>query len=718
MPRFSGTSSVTPLAAAIASALLLIAQAGPAAAMDIAPDEAQTLSEVTVTASPLQGSAEDMAQPIEVLAGDELDRAKRGTLGETLSALPGVQSADFGPGVGRPIIRGLEGARVQVLSGGIGTLDASTVSADHALAIEPFLADQIEVLKGPTTLLFGTGAIGGAVNVADGRIARALPDVPLSGRAELRGNTVNDEFTGLFRFDGLAGDVGAPSGWVLHADGLVRSGNDYDIPGFAHHEDHAEEDHDHEHEGEAFGTLPNSAVRTRSGALGATWIGAQGWFGASASAYRTNYGIPEGAHVHAEEGHDAGPVRIDMVQNRLDLKGGIRAPLSFLERIDLHFASTDYEHTEFEGEHAGTVFRNKGMEGRIEAVQSAWAGWNGAFGLQLGDTRFRAHGDEAFVPSTDTHTLGAFVIQEKAFGPLKLELGGRFDRVELVPVAAGKRDFSLLNLSAGTIWEANDALELRAGLSRSERAPAQEELFAYGVHVATQSIEIGDANLDTERGLSAELGLHLHTGRFETKASIYRTQFNDFIYLADTGLEAEESTVRAWTQQDALFTGLEVETLANLFDNANGRLDLRVFGDLVRGKLDGSGVSELSLDVPHGNHAHHEDVVLSNSGNLPRIAPARIGAGLAYENGGWRLSANAVRNLKQDDVAQNEEASPAYTLVDAHLAYRWDTSSASWEAFLDGSNLTDKEARPHTSLLREYAPLPGRAVAFGVRVLF
>ncbi len=729
MNRSAATLLPSPLAHAIALALLLAAQPAAATEADPSSDEAKELSAVTVTASPLRATAEDMARPVEVLADDSLDRAKTNSLGETLSSLPGVQSAGFGPGVGRPIIRGLEGARVQVLSGGIGTLDASTVSADHAPAVEPFLADQIEVLKGPATLLFGTGAIGGAVNVADGRIARELPDAPLSGRAELRGNTVNDEFAGLVRFDGVAGNL------VLHADGLVRNGSDYDIPGFAHldaDEEHEHED-EHEEEEEAFGTLPNSSVKTRSGALGATWFGDGGWFGFSASTYRTNYGIPEGAHVHEgdhdhgddeedhdheEEGHEEGPVRIDLIQNRYDFKGGLYQPLAFLDRIDLHLAHTDYQHTEFEGAETGTVFRNRGVEGRIEAVQSERGGWNGAFGVQFGDTHFSAEGEEAFVPPTDTRSLGLFALQEKRYGAVKLELGGRADRVALAPDTAAKRSFSLFNLSAGAIWEASDALELRIGLDRSERAPAQEELFANGLHVATQSIELGDAGMDTERGLRAEVGFHLHSGPFQLKAAAYRTNFDDFIYLADTGLASDGSAVRLWTQQDARFTGAEAEALATLFDSAAGRLDARLFGDVVRGKLDGNGSRELAIDVPHGDHHHHETVDLASEGNLPRIVPARIGAGLAFERSGWRLSANAVRNLKQDDVAQNEAPSPAYTLVDAHLAYRWETPAASWEAFLDGTNLTDEEARPHTSLLRDYAPLPGRGVSFGLRIWF
>ncbi len=689
------------------------------------------LSTVKVTASPLQGDAESLARPVDVLAGERLDEQKAGTLGDTVAKLPGVQSTFFGPGVGRPIIRGQEGPRVAVLSNGMGNMDASTVSADHATSIEPFLADQIEVLKGPATLLFGSGAIGGAVNVVDGRIARELPDRPLSGRAELRGNSVNDERSGMFRLDGVSGNV------VLHVDGLVRNGDDYRIPGYAvidGLEDHS--GHDHE-EGDTDeprrGRLDNSSVRTRAGGVGATWLGDDGYFGVSASTYRTNYGIPNGAHVHADDDHDHDhdhdhgdeeegeehDVRIDMVQNRFEAKGGIYQPTSFLKNISLRTAYTDYEHTELEAGTPATRFTNRGIEGRLEAVQEQIGGWDGAFGLQFGNSDFGAKGEEAFVPDTATKNIGLFVLQEKQFGPFKLELGGRHDQVKLDPTGDYRaRKFDATNLSAAGIWTLNDAVDLRFGIDSSERAPTNEELYAAGAHIATRSLEIGDANLKTERGQRVELGIHTHSDRVDFSASIYQTKFKDFIYLADTGV-VESLPVRLWTQQDATFKGAEAEALFHLFEGNAGDWDLRVFGDYVKAELDGSGSRSVDIAVPHGDHNHNYTVDLANTGYLPRIAPGRVGADLRWAKDGWRASVGAVRYSSQKDVAQNEEPSNGYTLVDAHFAYRWDrTDSNSYEVFLDGSNLTNREVRPHTSLLRDYSPLPGRGVAFGIRAYF
>jgi len=721
-----------PHSLALALAAVLLPSAALAA--DAPADRHLTeLSEVKVTASPLQGDAESLARPVEVLAGERLDEAKAGTLGDTVAKLPGVQTSYFGPGVGRPIIRGQEGPRVAVLSNGVGNMDASTVSADHATSIEPFLADQIEVLKGPATLLFGSGAIGGAVNVVDGRIAREIPDRPLSGRAEVRGNSVNDERSGMFRLDGVNGD------WVLHVDGLVRNGDDYRIPGYAVVDGLEDHDHDHDHEGHDAeeprrGTLDNSSIRTRAGGVGATWLGDGGFFGLSAGTYRTNYGIPNGAHVHAEgDGHDHDhdhdhgaeeegeehDVRIDMVQNRFDVKGGIYDPTSFLKNVTLRAGYTDYEHTELEAGTPATRFTNQGIEGRLEAVQNEMAGWNGAFGLQFGNSDFGAKGEEAFVPDTATESLGVFVLQEKQFGPFKLELGARHDQVKLDPAGEqARRTFDATNLSAAGIWTLNDAVDLRFGIDSSERAPTNEELYAAGAHIATRSIELGNPDMKTERGQRIELGIHTHSERLDVSASIYQTRFKDFIYLADTGV-VEDLPVRLWAQQDATFKGAEAEALVHLFEGTAGDWDLRVFGDYVKAELDGSGSRSVDIAVPHGDHSHNYTVDLANGGYLPRISPARVGADLRWAKDGWRASVGAVRYSRQKDTAQNEAPTDGYTLVDAHLAYRWDrTDSNSYEVFVDGNNLTNREVRPHTSLLRDYAPLPGRGVAFGIRAYF
>ncbi len=685
----------TAVAAALLAPPLAWAQAHPEHGHQ--QERVKALEELVVTASPLRGTADDLARPVEVLAGEALDAAKANSLGETLESLPGVQSAYFGPGVGRPIIRGLEGARVNVLSGGLSSQDASAVSADHAVSIEPFLADQIEVLKGPATLLYGSSAIGGAVNVVDGRIPETLPDRPISGRAELRGNTVDDERTGVLRLDGRRGAV------AFHVDLLRRLTDDVEIPGYAESAELlAEEGETPDPDG--FGWLANSALSTSGAALGASWIGERGFVGVSVSRYATQYGIPGHAHEHEQdeddhddedrdEHHGEGGVRIDLTQRRTELKAELADPFAGHDSIRFHLGRADYRHAELEGDQIGTVFENDGLEGRLELVHAEFAGWTGAWGVQYDRRDFAAIGDEAFVPASLTRGLGLFVLEQREFGRLGLELGARADRVRVAPDDADSRSFDTRSVSAAGRWALIDDLHLLVGLDRAERAPTAEELFSNGPHLATGGFELGDDSLDSEVANRAELGLHWHNQRIDAKAAVYRTEFDDFIYLDETGSELEELPVRQWRQGDARFTGIEAEARLRLADNASGQWQWRLFGDRVRARLD-------------------------DGADLPRIPAARIGSAIEWNRGPWRSRLGAVRYGSQHDVAEFERPSDGYTLVDAHLSYHWDVGDIGWEAFLDGRNLTDREARPHTSFLRDLAPLPGRAIAFGVRAFF
>ena len=656
-----------------------------------AREEARQLDEVKVTASPLDTALDQLVKPVDVLSGLALDDRRAGTLGETVASIPGVQSSHFGPGVGRPIIRGLDGARVSVLANGLSSLDVSTVSVDHAVSIEPFLADSIEVLKGPANLFFGNGAIGGAVNVVDGRIPTERADRPASGRAELRTGTGNDEKAGLFRLDGGGGNV------AWHLDGLLRDTGDIDIPDFVYSADlRAEEIEEGEDPAEfERDTLENSATSSRALSGGFAYLGDRVFFGGALSNYGTDYGIPGGHGHHEEEGgeEEEGGVRIELDQNRSDLRFGVN-DLGFLKQVALNATFNEYEHVEFEGPEVGTRFINDATEARLEAVQNEIWGWNGAVGLQYGDRDFEAIGDEAFVPPTTSRDRGVFVMQEREFGSFKIELGARHDRID-VALTDGllERDFDTTSGSIGLRWAPAELWHLSLNLDRAERAPSAEELFAEGTHVATSTYEIGDPFLDTEQADRIEIGAHLHGERFEGRAAIYQTRFDDFIFLAETGLEIDELPVRLWTQADADFRGWEIEGTVTLAEAANGTWTLRGFADGVTGELDAGG-------------------------NLPRIAPGRFGLDLGWTLDAWRAGLGAVRYQSQDDVAEGETRTAGYTLVNAQVAYHWDTQTFGWEAYLQGSNLTDEEARVHTSFLKDVAPLMGRNLTAGLRVFF
>lgn len=638
---------------------------------DTRHDQARDLDRVVVTASPLRQTAEDLSQPVEVLTGERLDRAKSATLGETLDGLPGVQTSNFGAGVGRPIIRGLDGPRVGVLTGGLSNQDVSTISQDHATTVEPFLADQIEVLKGPATLLYGSGAIGGVVNVVDGRIHERPLTETLSGRAELRYDSVSRGRTAMARFDAM----GANGALALHADGVYRDLEDYDTPD---------------------GEQENSFVETRTGALGASYIGDAGFVGVSISRFDNRYGNPgePGDPAAGEPG-----VTLDMLQNRFEFKAGINRDFWIFDGLRVGFANTNYEHTEFEGAEVGTVFDSDANEGRVELTHRTFGAWTGAIGFQTGERRFEAIGEEAFVPRTRTRSNGLFWMEHGEWDAFQVDLGVRADRVRTDAVGQPRRSFTPLSLAAGALWRFNDAWRLSLNLDRAERAPAEEELFADGPHAATGSYEIGDPTMREERANQIELGLHYHGARFDAKAAIYHTRFDGFIFLAETGLftvpEPGEDPlpIRVWTQDDATFRGIEGEIVAKLIDGDRGRLDLRAFGDHVRGELD-------------------------DGGNLPRIAPSRFGLELNWDSERWRAGIGATRVLRQDDVAADETETDGYTFVDASIAWHWDTDRYGGELFLDGHNLGDADARVHTSFLKDSVLLPGRSFSAGIRLFF
>jgi iron complex outermembrane receptor protein len=625
-------------------------------------NKAALLPEVVVNAMPLKQTTDEVITPVIVLSGAALDDAKANTIGETVSKEIGVQTTAFGAGVGRPVIRGLDGPRVSVLSNGLSSGDVSTVSQDHAVAIEPFLADQIEILKGPSTLLYGSGAIGGVVNIVDGRIPQSIPDNGLSGRVELRGNTVADERTGMARVDAGSGN------FAFHFDGVYRDADDYKIPG---------------------STLDNSFVKTKSGAVGASYIGDRGYIGFSVSRYLDNYGNP------AEPGENGdGAVTLQLEQTRYDVKGELTQPLPGFDALRFSVGHIDYKHTEFEGAETGTIFLNKGNEGRVELVQSQLAGWDGAFGLQFLDRQFQAIGEEAFIPKTTTQGYGLFGIQQRQFGAFKLELGARVDKQSSDPQDGEKVDYTPISFSLGGSYRLSDQWHLTANFDRAQRAPAEEELFANGPHIATEAFEIGDPNLAKETANQFEIGLHFHSDWVEAKVAAYANRFNDYIYLVDTGETKDDLAVRQWTQADAKFHGFEAEAKLKLAENDSGRYDLRLWGDTVNARL-------------------------ADGGYLPRIAPARAGVDLGWKSDAWRASVGVAHYFTQDKVPEFETDTAGFTLVNAHLSYALGVENRlNWEVFADASNLTNQTARLATSYIKDLAPLPGRSLAFGVRAFF
>ena len=415
-------------------------------------------------------------------------------------------------------------------------------------------------------------------------------------------------------------------------------------------------------------------------------------------------------------------MHILMDQRRSELRGGLNG-LGAFDTLRVKLARNEYTHTEYEGQQVGTVFDNDSTEARVELAHRGWAGWDGAFGLQASDRDFRAIGDEAFVPASQSRDIGLFWMGRRSFGPVDLELGARHDRnsvdVDADEAIGPSRDFSATSLSASARWNLGEDLHLSFGLDRAQRSPTAEELYSNGLHVATQSFEFGNPDLDVETANRAEIGAHWHHGPIKIGASVYAVDYTDFVYLADTGVEDDGTPARVWNQGDARFTGAEAELQWTFLDNDTGQWSLRAFGDVVRGRLTGDGTREVAFSVPHDDHTHDYTAEIALSGNLPRIAPWRVGGELRWEGEHWRAGAGAVRYARQDNVADFESETAGYTLVNANVAWHLDTPGGNgWELFVDGSNLLDEEARPHTSFLKDLAPLPGRNISAGVRLFF
>jgi iron complex outermembrane receptor protein len=657
----------------------------PALGEDPHPRE---LEAVVVTAAPIELDAESLAQPASVLSGDALTLALAPTIGETLAGTPGVQSTFFGPAASRPVIRGLGGDRVRVLTDGLATLDASGLSEDHAVAIDPALADQVEVVRGPATLLHGSGAAGGVVNVVTNRLHHHAHE-SASGLLEVRGNSALGEQAVAGRFDTGDGEI------ALHVDGAWRETDDYEIPGFAESrrlralEEDGEENEEHE---EMYGTVDNSWSRTKAGGIGASYIGERWQFGLAGSLHDTDYGVPV-AHHHEQEEEEEGDdgISIDLEQKRLDFRA--RGPLTAGDgpTLELRGALSDYRHAEIEptGE-IGTLFEVSGEELRASTGFGKDDSRQGTLGLQWQRVELEATGEEAFIPSTTTRSVGLFGFQRHDLEAASLEYGFRLDQQRISGAPTGSYDGNAVNGSVGTVWPVRDSLSLVGQLTYSERHPSATELYADGPHVATQQFEVGDPDLDTERGLMAEIALRFGGGRLGGELRAFSSRYHDFIFLDATGAEADGLPVFRYRQADSRFDGVEAELEVPLGD---GAWAIAFTGEYLRGRLE-------------------------DGGDLPRMPPLGLGARLQYDEGPWSAGLAFSRHFQQDRVAEGELETDAYTMLDADLVFRPDWLANGVVLFLRGRNLLDEDARLHTSPLKDQLPLPGRSIGGGVRVTF
>ncbi|CAM3955627.1 iron complex outermembrane receptor protein [Kerstersia gyiorum] len=679
-----------PLHAALAAVLfgspaILHAQAATADVTQLAP--------VVITADALQREQGNLAQTSTVLQDEDLAWHRRGTLGLTLDHLPGINSDSFGNGATRPVIRGQTAPRVKVLSDGADIFDASSVSPDHIVTVDPLLARRVEVLRGPAALLYGGSAIGGVVNVVDDKIPTRIPDNGLSGQLQLRGATGSNERAGAFAVTAGEGNV------ALHVEGSRLRSDDYRVPG------------------QDFSKVADSNTDSTQGSLGFSFIGDRGYLGLAYSYREDDYGLPghsheyeschphgstlhcgshshdndhdhEHSHDHGEGGHSA---TAHLRSERVDLRGELRDPLPGFDRLRLRASHTDYRHDERDAGEVATTFTNHGRDLRLELQHQPLGRWHGVVGLQTARSHFESSGLESFVPRTRTSSTGLFLLEEYRHEDWRFEVGARQEWQRMTPTAGTqpRKSGHANSLSAAAIWDFTPGYAATVSFSRSQRLANAQETYAKGVHLATNTYERGNTDLGRETANTVELGLRKDEGDLSFALNAYHSRVDGYIY-AETLDQFEDFRLIEYTQRDASFTGLEAEATYQY----SKAFSTTIFGDYVRGKL----------RDPHAN--------------LPRIPAARLGlrASTAWQQ--WHGFLEYYRVFSQNKIASYEEDTPGYNMVNAGLSYSGKLDGARYRLYLQGNNLLDRVAYNHVSFISRAAPIQGRSVIAGVGVEF
>ncbi|MDZ4141129.1 MAG: TonB-dependent receptor [Methylotenera sp.] len=662
------------------------------------------LPTISVTGNPLGVGSDALAVPVTILNGRELSLRRENTLGDTLNGIPGVSATHFGPNASRPVIRGLDAERVRIMQNGVGVLDASSLSFDHAVTVDPLVIEQIDVVRGPAALLYGGSAVGGVVNATDNRIPKEKLE-GITGRTEGRLGGADSQ-------SNLAGVVDAGNGKIaIHGDAYTRKTSDLDIPGFAVSRRKSESDGTPRVDK---GRLVNSSASGDGGALGASLTFDNGYLGASYSTLNNNYGTV------AEE-----VVRVDMKSDRWDVATEFRDLGSIVNRVKARMAHTDYQHQEIENGAVGTTFKNRGIEASVEAghtpFETGLGNLEGVLGFQFQNTNFAALGEEAFVPGVNTQNKALYIYEELPLDALnkqlKLSFGGRteYTTVDASPwiklPTSQNNSFNPNSFALGGLYTFDNNWSLASNLSHNERAPSYFELYADGAHLATGQYEVGNSNFAKERSNGVDAQIRWKDGKNSFSVGAYYTRFSRFLGLLNTGntrgvdgelnpIDADNNGIADGSGENILpeaqfsafsatFKGLEMEGKFNIINN----LDLKLRGDYVR--------------------ATNRD----NRDALPRITPLRLGAGLHYQKNSLGARLDVLHAFKQNRTAQNELATDGYTDMSALVSYKLPTK-VNMEFFAKANNLLNQEIREHASFLKDISPAGERSVLFGMRADF
>ncbi len=660
--------------------------------VSFAADNVIKLEDVLVS-SPLANTKAATVLPVNILEGKELEMKTANSIGETLKHELGIHNASFGAGVGQPVIRGQTGSRVKVLQNSLDSLDASSLSPDHANSTEPLLARRIEVIRGPATLLYGSGAIGGIINVLDNRIPETLLENSFHTALEQRFNSVSDETSSVLSHDGQY------KKFAWHLDGFYRQRNNVGIAGNAMNGNNGNNEN---FENNTHGFIDNTDAESWSATLGGSWIDDWGFIGFSVNYLDNNYGIPI-----ADE-----KVRIALKQTRYDMKAEIKRPFEGIKMVKLRLGVNDYEHSEIEetGE-VGTKFLNDAVEGRVEVLHDN-IGFidQGVVGFQIDSKQFSAIGEEAFVPLSDIKSYGIFMVENVFLGDWTYEMGLRIEHQTIDAEGFQKKTHTPVSASASALWDFNEENTLGLSFSYAQRAPEAQELFADGVHFATNSYEQGQSDLGVETTYNLELSFKGDYQWANTEINLFHSWNKDYINQYHNGqlynLESEafvsqctnnESclAVLATRQNDARFYGFESKILFPVWESSFSNVDLTLFGDYVRGSF-------------------------NQGGDVPRLPPLRYGMQLDYANND-ELSANLrfTRVEAQHHAGDNESTTSGYFLLSTAVSYQLKLNKDSkLLLFVKGNNLLNKNIRNASSHLRNFAPEAGRGAELGLRISF
>ena len=664
---------------------------------------AQSQPSLEVTATGSQEAVQSILTPTKILQGDELLNKLGTTLGATIANELGVSATGYGAGSSRPVIRGLEGPRVQILQNGLSVGDVSNISQDHAVANNMQNARQIEILRGAAALLYGSGSSGGLVNVVNDRILTNLPDRP-TGVINTSYETVNNGRAGALEVDGAFGSV------AVHVDTAINNANNYTIPGgsiqapggWTVPPDGAQATN-------YTGKLPNTFSNQNNLGFGASYIGQSGYTGVSVERLNNNYGIP------TPEGGS-----INQSQNRYDVQHQTRDPFAGFSSFKFSAANTNYNHTEFDNQgEAASQWKNIANEARFELAHKPIAGWKGTFGAQVTASSLNATevgtGSYAIVPPTKTNSNALFWIEEGKWKSLQGNLGFRYNNVaqnpnlgtELVPeimntgsdtpsITLQNRNFNLMSYSAGGLWNFMQGHGIGLAYTVSQRAPSAQELYSYGAHESTATFDIGNPNLNKETSHNLEFNIQKTSGLLRGKASVYANRFNNYIYGYYTGQsvpDAGDFSVVVAQQASATIKGIEGELTYNWRQHGVGG---RLFGDASQGTFDAGG-------------------------NLPLQPAPRIGAEIAHQRNGWLANATYIYSFQQNRLADWEQGpAPSYNLLNAGISYTEKIRSVNWTVYMNLKNLLNDQIRYATTpmAVRLYAPQPGRSFMVGLRGTF